>query len=165
MILKEKLLPLSYHDIGKREIDWLALEWHETNKRILHKKTAAGRDITLKFLQENQNLTQDDVLYEDAETIIAVEIAACEAISIRPRNSYEMATICYEIGNKHLPLFLANDELMVALDIPLLRLLKSAGYEIAEGMRKLISPLKTSVAPHGSSILFSKIRILPNDEK
>ena len=59
----------------------------------------------MKFLKENQNLTQGDILYEDAETIIAVEIQPCDAIVIKPKNNFEIASICYEIGNKHLPYF------------------------------------------------------------
>ncbi|MEI9933714.1 MAG: urease accessory protein UreE [Ferruginibacter sp.] len=82
------------------------MEWYETNKRILHKKTAAGRDVTMKFLKENQQLTQGDIVFEDEYTIIAIEIIACDVIVIRPKTMFDMASICYEIGNKHLPLFL-----------------------------------------------------------
>ncbi len=165
MLIKEKLQHLSSYETTGRNIDWLVLEWYETNKRILHKRTTSGRDVTIKFLQENQNLTQGDVLYQDAETIIAVEIADCDVIVIRPKSMYEMAAVCYEIGNKHLPLFYENEELLVAYEAPLLRLLKNAVYDVAEGKRKLLHPLKTTVTPHGSSSLFSKIMNLTTTDK
>jgi len=165
MIIKEKSGNLASLDAGNRTIDWLVLEWYEANKRILHKRTTSGKEITIKFLQENQNLTQGDLLYQDAETIIAVDIAACDTIIVRPKSMYDMAAVCYEIGNKHLPLFYENDEVLVAYEAPLLRLLKSAGYEVQEGKRKLLHPLKTTVTPHGSSSLFSKIMNLTTADR
>ena len=160
MIIKEKLGNINSFPNNNKNIDWLDMEWHETNKRILHKKTRSGKEVTMKFLKENQNLTQGDILFEDAENIIAIDIQSCEAIVIKPKTMFEMAAICYEIGNKHLPLFLYEDELLIAYEAPLFNLLTSQGYEVNKENRKLINPLKTSVASHahnGSESLFSKI--------
>jgi urease accessory protein len=44
MIIKEKIGSLEKIDINDRVIDYLELEWYETTKRILHKKTNAGED-------------------------------------------------------------------------------------------------------------------------
>jgi urease accessory protein len=77
---------------------------------------------------------------------------------------FEMASVCYEIGNKHLPLFYEDECLLVPLDIPLMRLLSAQGYDVKEEKRKLLQPLKTTVSPHGdsNSSLFSKIMKLTN---
>jgi len=159
MIINKKIGNISSFDINGRAIDHVPLEWYETNKRILHKKTRSGMEVVMKFLNENQQLTQDDIIYADEETIIAIDIIDCDALVIRPKSMLEMATICYEIGNKHLPLFYQEGELLVAHDAPLLKLLQAGGYEISTGKRKLIQPLKTTVTPHGnySESLFSKI--------
>ena len=159
MLVQQKLGNINSSTTNKN-IDWLNLEWHEANKRILHKKTRAGIDVTMKFLKENQNLTEGDIIYEDTETIIVVDIQTCEAIVIRPKTMFEMATVCYEIGNKHLPLFLQDGDLLIAYETPLFNLLTSLGYEVKKENRKLINPLKTSVASHAhnsSESLFSKI--------
>jgi len=159
MLVQQKLGNINSSKTNKN-IDWLDLEWHEANKRILHKKTRGGKDVTMKFLKENQNLTEGDIIYEDAETIIAITIQLCEVIVIKPKNNFEIAAICYEIGNKHLPLFFHQDELLIAHEAPLFNLLSSLGYEVKKENRKLINPLKTSVASHahsGSESLFSKI--------
>ncbi len=143
-----------------KNIDWLNLEWHETAKRILHKKTRSGKEITMKFLNENQHLTQGDILYEDTETIVAIDIQLCEAVVINPKNMFEMAAVCYEIGNKHLPLFYQDDELLIAYEAPLFNLLTSLGYDVQKQNRKLLNPLRTSVASHAHSAsesLFSRI--------
>ena len=81
-----------------------------------------------------------------------------------------MASVCYEIGNKHLPLFYEAEEVLVAYEAPLFRLLAASGYEVSAGKRKLIHPLKTSVAAHehqgkNSETLFSKIMRLTNPQE
>ncbi len=71
-----------------------------------------------------------------------------------------MASVCYEIGNKHLPLFYESDELLVPYEDPLFRLLAAGGFNPVREKRKLLQPLKTTVAAHGhngGSSLFSKI--------
>lgn len=149
MVIQEKFGNIKDHGVDKI-IDKLQLEWHETNKRILHKKTTSGKEIILKFLKENQQLTEGDILFEDDATIIAIEILPCDAIIVKTKTVFEIAAACYEIGNRHLPLFYFNDELLIAFEAPLYNLLLLAGYDVERGERKLITPLKTSVKAHAS---------------
>src|SRR5688500_9824549 len=104
MLIREKIGNLSSFADEGRSVDRLPLEWHECNKRILHKKTRGGREVVLKFLKEAQHLQQDDVLYADEQCLIVVEVLPCEIIVLKPSTMFEMAFACYEIGNKHLPL-------------------------------------------------------------
>jgi len=161
MIVKEKIGNIRSFDIANRKIEIIIFEWYETNKRIIHKKTLAGREIVMKFMNESPSLTEGDVLWQDERSLIVVEIQPCEAIVIRPTSMYQMACICYEIGNKHLPLFYQDDQLMVPFEEPLFKLLFAAGYEPKKENRKLVNPLKTTVSPHapveGRQSLFSKI--------
>jgi urease accessory protein len=160
MIIKQKLGTLSDFEQDTRSIDRVELEWYETNKRILHKKTLTGKEIILKFLKEQPSLMQDDVVYEDASLLIAIQIKPCETITLRPSSLYQMASICYEIGNRHLPLFYETDEILVPYETPLFNLLHAAGFKPVKMVRQLLYPLKTSVIPHGhsgSTSLFSKI--------
>jgi urease accessory protein len=159
MLIQQKIGNINTLSKGSRIVDIVELNWYESNKRILHKTTKSGITISLKFLNENQHLTDGDILFEDATTWIVVEITPCECIVIMPTDMKEMAAICYEIGNKHLPLFYYNDELLVAYEKPLFNLLLSGGYCVKQASRKLIHPLKTTVAPHGNGgdTLFSRI--------
>jgi urease accessory protein len=160
MLIQFKVGNLNSSGVNKEKIDWLELEWHETSKRILRKKTKAGREVSLKFLNGDPALTEDDILYEDEQVIIVVTILPCDAIVVKPTNMLEMASVCYEIGNKHLPLFYENDELLVPFEMPLYRLLQVQGYEVKQEVRKLQQPVKTTVSPHAplaGESLFSKI--------
>lgn len=164
MLIQQKKGNLHTININNRCIDWLQLEWYESSKRILRKQTQAGIEVALKFLDKDPMLTQGDILYEDDTTIIAVDILPCEVLVVKPANLFEMASVCYEIGNKHLPLFFEKEEVVVPFEMPLFRLLSTQGYAIKQDKRKLLHPLRTTVAPHahGNTSLFSKIMQLTN---
>ena len=168
MLIQYKIGNLKSSNADKGKIDWLELEWHETTKRILRKKTRAGKEVSLKFLNENPALTEGDILYEDEQVIVVVTILSCDVIVVRPTNMFEMASVCYEIGNKHLPLFYESDELLVPFEMPLFRLLEVHGYNVKRDKRKLVQPLKTTVSPHphpGGETLFSKIMKLTTSDE
>lgn len=164
MLLQKKIGNLQSHIVNGKTIDWLQLEWYETRKRIFRKQTKSGKDVSIKFLNENPELTEGDILFEDGNSVIAISVLPCDCIVIQPVNMFEMASVCYEIGNKHLPLFYEEESLLVPFDAPLMRLLSAQGYEVKKEERKLLQPLKTTVAPHsdGSNSLFSKIMKLTN---
>lgn len=165
MIINKKVIKSREAELKKPDIVWL--QWYETNKRILHKQTSSGKNISLKFLNENPAFEAGDVLYEDDNSIIVVDILPAEAIVIKPANMFEMASLCYEIGNKHLPLFYEDETLMVPYESPLHKYLIAAGYKISVEEKKLQHPLRTTVTPHGNSseTLFSKIMKLTAEKK
>lgn len=153
---------------GKSRIDWLELEWYEAGKKILRKHTVSGKEIAWKSLNETTPLTEGDILYRDEKIVIAVSIIPCEVLVISPKNFFEMASVCYEIGNKHLPLFYEKDELLVPYEKPLFRLLSAQGYTVRQEKRKLLQQLRTTVSPHGhseSKTLFSRIMKLTSADE
>jgi len=166
MVINEKLGNINAYEIKGRHIDWLEMEWYETRKRILHKKTRSGKSVSLKFLSESPEITQGDILYHDEFIIIAAEILPCDCIIVKPETIFETASLCYEIGNKHLPLFFEEESLLIPFEAPLFRLLTAQGYKVLREGRKLLQPLKTTVSPHseqGNTSLFSKIMQLTTD--
>ncbi|RYY15905.1 MAG: urease accessory protein UreE, partial [Chitinophagaceae bacterium] len=127
--------------IHHQETDKLWLHWYETNKRILHKTTAAGVAVSCKFLNENPRFDIDDIVYEDGYTLIIIDIIPSDCIVIKPADSLQLAAACYEIGNKHLPLFYQDDELLAPFESPLFNFLLAAGYTVSKEQRKLSQPL------------------------
>jgi urease accessory protein len=160
MVITKKIGSIKDIDLNGRSIDYLELEWYETTKRILHKRTNAGKEIILKFLNQNKTLTEEDIVYEDGQSLIVIDIRPCEAIVIKPVTIYEMAYACYEVGNKHLPLFYEDGELLIPYEAPIFAMLQAADLRPLRVNRKLRHPLKTTVSPHnhiGSKSLFSRI--------
>ncbi len=148
MLITEKYGNLNSSEISNKNIDALRIEWHETGKRILHKTTKSGIGVTLKFLNENPNLKEGDILWQDESSLIAVEIIPVECIVVTSNSVIAVAALCYEIGNRHLPLFSEKNELLIPYNTPLYNLLHSSGYLIRIEERKLDNPFKTTVLPH-----------------
>jgi urease accessory protein len=113
----------------------------------------------MRFLKEGLVLMEGDVLYADGSTVIVVEVIPCEVMVIRMKAVQAVAAVCYEIGNRHLPLFYEGDELLAPFDELLYRWLEAGGFEVVPDRRKLLFPLRSTVAGHvhGGSGLLSKI--------
>ena len=169
MIINQIIGNLSENPTEKT-IDYLDLEWFETTKRIQRKKTRQGTDVAIKFLREGQRLREGDILFEDAEKIIAVNVLEAEAIVMSPASLLEMGTVCYEIGNKHIPLFIQNDKVLLPFEMPMFRWLEASGFNPEKQSVKLLNLLKSNVEPHGhgslGSTIFTKILKMaaPKDE-
>ncbi|MFB6456326.1 urease accessory protein UreE [Chitinophaga sp. Hz27] len=144
------------------QVDLLELEWFETTKRIQRKKTQQGREIAIRFLKEGQRLRQGDILLKDDTTAVVVDIIPSDAIVVTPRSLLEMGSVCYEIGNKHLPVFIQNDQVLLPFEEPIYRWLLASGYVTEKQHTRLTNLLNANVQPHshgssGGSSLFSKI--------
>ncbi|MGY0036588.1 urease accessory protein UreE [Pedobacter sp. NJ-S-72] len=160
MIVQEIIGNKSGYEISGLKIDLLELEWYETTKRIQRKKTKSGMEIAIRFVREGQRLRQDDILYIDTEKVVLIDIIPCEAIVLSPETLLEMGTVCYEIGNKHMPLFIQDNKVMMPFEMPMFRWLEASGYRPEKQVVKLFHLLKSNVEPHGHSgntSLFTKI--------
>jgi len=161
MLIEEKFGNINTTPINDCGIDVVSIEWYEANKRILHKQTKCGIAVTLKFFKENPDLKDGDILWQGHNTIIVVEILPCQCIVITPGNILIASSVCYEIGNRHLPLFYEGGDLLVPYEVPLCNLLEASGYQFAVQERKLNNAIKTSVLPHlriaATDDLFNKI--------
>jgi urease accessory protein len=141
-----------------RSIDMLPLEWFETSKRVLRRTTSQGREIALRFLREAPALQEGDILWMDEQVVICVSILHADAIVLTPSTMSDMAAICYEIGNKHLPLFLSGDQVLIPFEEPLFKWLDARGYKPVKEQRTLTNMLRSNVLPHNhNTTLFSKI--------
>lgn len=166
MVCREVLGNINTYPHAGKEVDPLFLEWYEATKRILRKRTQNNGDLSIKILKEGSRLCEGDVLFEDDNKIVVVSILPCDALEVSPRSLLEMGTICYEIGNKHLPLFIQEDKVLVPYERPLEQLLLVTGYQVRKTHCQLLHMLKANVAPHGhgkaGSSLLGKILDLTN---
>jgi len=159
MLIQEKIGQMGSFEVRGRLVDMLELEWYETGKRIMRKHTRGGKEVALRFLKENPGLTEGDVLYADELMVVAVEIIPCEVMVIRMASLQTVASVCYEIGNRHLPLFFQEGNLLAPFEEPLYRWLVAGGYDVSREEKKLLCPLRSTVAGHvhSSGGLLSKI--------
>ena len=113
---------MSEHLEGKRR-DTLCLTWEErrwTRKRVT---TAAGREVALA-LPTGSVLRPGDVVAVESEWYLAVEASPEPVLAIRPRSPAEAIRIAFEVGNRHFPLALDGELLLVPDDSAMEQLLR-----------------------------------------
>ena len=117
-------------DLDGRTIDFLEIEWYEAAKSRMKKKTQGGVEVLVD--KANRDAFEDgDLLYLSEELAILVKIKPCDCVVLRPRSLQEVGTICFEIGNKHVPIFITDEnEVCVAYDALLYQLLQCGGFEM-----------------------------------
>ena len=144
MLISEKIGNINFFNTNNRKVDYILLEWHETNKRNLQKRTVGGIEVKIEFIIENPLLSEGDIVYEDDFNVIAIDVKDCETIVLRPKSMLEMGRICNEIGESHQQAFYQSDEILIAFEDSLFRSFSAAGYDISIEKRKLVTPLLKS---------------------
>lgn len=138
MIKVDRVIANLYDDAKRYsncKIDILQLEWYDTTKRILRMLTDTGREIAIHHLEQEQ-LYHGDIIYQEGKDIIVVQIVPSACIVFQPATLRDMAIVCFEIGNKHIPVFINKDkEVIIAFESPLYRFLKRGGFEPRKEIR------------------------------
>ncbi|MCW3467815.1 urease accessory protein UreE [Chitinophaga nivalis] len=140
MLHIEKVVSNPFSLTGK-EKDVLDIEWYETEKHLLRRSTRSGKEVAIR--KNNRIPLEDgDVIWMDDSAYICINILPCECIVIRPANMYEMGVVCFEIGNRHIPVCIEENRVSVAYEGALFTLLERGGFtpEIVE--KKLLKPLR-----------------------
>lgn len=140
-----------FHDQEWKDhsIDYLDLEWYELNKRIMRKTTTNMFEVGINITQENSTFSDGDILGMNRDMIIVVKVMPCECIAIKPKNHLELARICYEIGNRHAPLFIDEHDsalFLLPMDNPLMVMLKKMGAEPKSIFTRLVKNLTPKVS-------------------
>lgn len=124
-----------------KTIDWLELEWEELNKKILRKKTASGMDIAIS-LENSGSLRYGDILFENDDTLVAIRTKLEKVFVIKPKTMQEMGKTAFEIGNRHTPCIIEENEMIVRFDQTLTKLLNEIGVAYDETERRFKEAFK-----------------------
>lgn len=128
-------------EIAGKQLEWVELEWEELSKRILRTETTEGTDIALRIDQE-EPLQYGDVLYEDEERCIAIRTKMEPVIVIRPKDMVQMGKTAFELGNRHTPALIGENEIVVRADHTLAPLLDEVGVDYETTERRFTQPFK-----------------------
>jgi urease accessory protein len=131
-----------------RQTDVLELEWFEATKRILRRKSRGGLDVAIQRM-DSSPLLHNDVLWMDEQTVLLVSILPCEAIRVDCREIFQTACLCYDIGNRHAPIFWEENTLWLPFDEPMFRMLEANGYQPKKETKILQNMLRTNLPNHG----------------
>lgn len=149
MVIEKIIGNIKNLDINGLEPDMVELEWYEVEKKILHKISKNG--ISVGIRNKNGHLHDGDILQRDESMVLVVEVKECPCIAIKPSTMIEMGKACYEMGNRHAPLFIEGDEILTPFDEPLMVVLLKCGFHVTKKSAKLIVPLGGNMHGHSHS--------------
>lgn len=106
-------------DVSGKTVEYVNIEWHEAFKRIHKKITDQGREVGIRMDDSilSRGLFQGDVIYQDENVTVVVNTPPCEIIEITlaPGHEKMAAKVCYEIGNRHAPLFWGEKDTFITI--------------------------------------------------
>lgn len=138
MIIEKILGKIQDFDTAGKHIEYVDIDWYEAYKKVHRKVTDKGRELGIRLDDSvfKTGLVTGHVLYEDASTLIVVNTPACEAIlvTIDKDHPHQVAKACYEIGNRHAPLFWGPESMtfVTPYNEPMLKMLNELHGVTAE---------------------------------
>jgi urease accessory protein len=110
---------------GKQR-DTLCLTWEErrwTRKRIV---TSGGRDVALA-LPTGSLLRPGDVVAVEGDWYLEIEGKPEPVLAVTPKDRNEAIRIAFDVGNRHFPVAIVGDDLLVPDDTAMEQLLTRLG--------------------------------------
>ena len=154
MLVEKVIGNINDEQFKNSNIDYVDIEWHEAFKRIHKKNTYKGTEVGIRMDDSilSRGLYQDDVIYADDEKLVVVNTPPCEVIRVTliPGHEKMSAKVCYEIGNRHAPLFWGeNDTFITIYNEPMLVMLeKIHGVKAEKEVMKLDFDKRISASIH-----------------
>jgi urease accessory protein len=100
------------------KVEYLPLSWEELRKRRLRAVSDSGRTVDI-LLKEGDLLRDGDLLAVDGDLLLVVKLTPEKVLVMKAETPAQFGLICYELGNRHLPAWIGQDEVLV-LDDPVL---------------------------------------------
>lgn len=131
MVIEKILGKIQNFDVVGKQIEYVDIDWYEAYKKVHRKVTDTGRELGIRLDDSvfKTGLVTGDVLYVDESTLIVVNTPACEAIlvTIAKNHPQQVAKVCYEIGNRHAPLFWGTEPMtfVTPYNEPMFKMLNS----------------------------------------
>lgn len=154
MLCEQVLGKLEDMDASGKNVEYVDIEWHEAFKKIHKKVTDQGREVGIRMDDSilSRGLFQGDVIYQDERMLIAVNTPPCDIIqiSLTPGHEKMAAKVCYEIGNRHAPLFWGEDNTFITVynDPMMIMLSKIHGVHVQKKTEKLNFDRRISASIH-----------------
>lgn len=150
MIVEKIVGNIKDTEIEETECDYLLIEWYEVGKKVLHKTSGNGVEVGIRN-SSGHCLHDGDILWREGKKALVLKISDCECIALKPETMSEMGNACYEIGNRHAPLFFEGDEILTPFDEPLMAALSKCGFKAYKRYAKLDNTFRRAYAwtlPH-----------------
>ena len=118
--------PVAADELRGKEADRLLLTWEQRRWARGRFSTAKGREIALA-LPTGTRLEPGHTVCVETDWYLTIEAVPEPLLAIYPRNREEAIRIAFEVGNRHLPLALEADTVMVPDDAAMVQWLDRSG--------------------------------------
>ena len=144
--LAEPIGNLAVFAVGGRRLERIAVPSDDCAKRVLRFETSAG-PVGLRFEGERR-LRDGDVVHADAELVVAVAVEADDVLVGRPPTVAAALALAHALGNRHLPVQIDGDAIVVRFDPLLPALFAESGVPAVREARVVARPFRHAHAPH-----------------
>lgn len=118
MLVTEIIARKGEYSAAHDKVEYLPLSWEELRKRRLRAVSNLGRAVDI-MLPEGDLLRDGDLLTVEGDRHLVVKLIPEKVLVMKAGNTAQFGLICYELGNRHLPAWIGQDEVLV-LDDPVL---------------------------------------------
>jgi urease accessory protein len=115
VVITAPAVPVVSAALEGRRRDTLCLTWEErrwTRKRVV---TTGGREVGLA-LPTGSRLKPGDIVAVEADWYLEIEGRPEPVLAVTPRSRDEAIRIAFDVGNRHFPLAMEGDDLLVPDD-------------------------------------------------
>ena len=126
LIIDRLISPVSAEILRAKEDDKLVLTWEQRRWVRGRFTTDKGRKIGLA-LPTGTTLAPDAILWVEQDWYLRVEAATESVLEILPADRAEAVKIAFEVGNRHFPLAMQENKLLVPDDKAMVRLMDRLG--------------------------------------
>jgi len=136
-------------DLRAKQEDKLVLSWEERRWTRGRFTTVQGRKIGIA-LPTGTALPPGAILHIADDWYLKIEAAMEPVLEIVPSDYNEAVKIAFEVGNRHFPLALEENKILVPDDKGMIRLMDRLGVAW-EKRQAIFNPISnTQLQPHGS---------------
>ncbi len=161
IVITAAAVPVASAALEGRRRDTLCLTWEErrwTRRRVV---TTAGREVGLA-LPTGSLLRPGDIVAVEADWYLEIEGRPEPVLAVTPRSRDEAIRIAFDVGNRHFPLAMEGDDLLVPDDTAMEQLFCRLGV-LWQRRAAVFAPLGGAYAEeHGRSSLDGHSHVHPH---
>jgi urease accessory protein UreF len=132
---------------SRAHIERIAISSDDLARRIMRLHTSVG-DLGLR-LANDLRVRDGDVIYDDGAHAIALEVEAETVLVAHPAGVAQALALAHALGNRHLPVQVEGERLVVRDDRLVEELMRVQGVAYSREQRALAAPFRHAHAPHG----------------
>jgi|tagenome__1003787_1003787.scaffolds.fasta_scaffold20297646_2 urease accessory protein len=143
--------------VAGKSLDQIDLDWRQCSRRGVRACSRAGLTVGI-LVPLGQTLRHGDILFEDEESVVAVNVVQSEVLVGEFSNPASLAAAALELGNLHVPVEVAPDMRLVTLpDGPTRGVLERYAADVRVDVQRF-APLRATVLA-GSVKLSDSFRV------